>query len=370
MLITLTKDALHKPLQAVCGIVEKKNTLPILANVLIESKAQQLVFTATDMEIQICYTCPVNLPDFAITVNARKLFDIVRSLNAGDIQLNLKDNKVLITQAHSRFEINTLPAQDFPTMQTHLQQKDMHVLQISQAQFKHQLHSVAMSMGNQDVRYYLNGALLALQRYDGEAKVYLVSTDGHRMSCSKSKQTFNCADFKAILPRKTVSELLRLLDDEAIELTIKVYAQTIEIIHKDFTLYSKLIDGNFPDFLRLLLEYPFQLTFERLDLLLAMQRVNILSHDKLNGVRWSLSQQGLNLHASNHEQDEVNEDVPSTYNGDAFEIGFKISYWLDILNYLKHAQLTVNLKSSNGTAILKTQDDMHEHTYILMSMRI
>jgi len=367
MQLSIPKQYLLKPLQTACSIVDRKTTAPILSNALISCHNNYLSFLATDMEIQICHRIVVeNLSEFSITVAARKMLDIIKVLGEADIIWKLSENKIKIQQEKSLFELHTLPSKDFPLMQSNIDIKDNIELNITQKQLKHQLHSVSFAMAVQDVRYYLNGMLFKVENN----QLILVATDGHRMACSKSPiQASN--SIETILPRKTVLELLRLLDDSDNNVNIQINTQQVTFSFGDIELISKLIDGKFPDYNRLIPQnHPFLLTLKRADLHLGLQRVSILTNDKLRAAKFILNQNGLSLFASNSDNEEVKEDITASYNGNGFEVGFNIAYWIDVVNVLKQEDLTIALNNSNSSALLIANDDIHEYRYIVMPMRI
>jgi DNA polymerase-3 subunit beta len=328
-----------------------------------------LYFLATDMEIQIYHRIAVeNLPEFSVTVAAKKTLDIVKVLSDDDIAINIKENKLQIQQDGSRFDLHTLPSKDFPLMQ--INTKDCLEFNLSQKQFKHQLNSVAFAMALQDVRYYLNGMLFKIENNE----LVVVATDGHRMACSKAScDAGDGKKIEVILPRKTVNELLRLLEDKNSEQTIniKVNSQQITFNLGDVELISKLIDGKFPDYTRIIPKnHPFTLGVNRNVLNIGLQRVSILTHDKLRAAKFILHRQGLSLFASNSDNEEVKEDITADYDGDDFEIGFNIAYWLDVVGMLKQDDLHIKLNNANSSAILNVDDDVHNYQYVVMPMRI
>ncbi len=365
MHISINKQYLLKPLQIVCSILDRKTTSPILNNVLINCSNNNLLFISTDMELQICYKLAVdNLQDFDLTVAAKKLLEIIKVLSDGTINWKIYDNKLKIQQAKINFELHTLPSKDFPIMSS----IDINNTEftISQKQFKHQLQSVSFAMAIQDVRYYLNGMLFKLE----DKKLNLVATDGHRMAYSCS--TIDCdQSTEVILSRKTVLELLRLLDDSNEKVKIQVNQQQIKFNFGDIELISKLIDGKFPEYSKLIPDnHPFKLNVARQDLATSLQRVNILANDKLRAVKFILSQNGLSLFANNVDNEEVQEEINASYNGDGFEVSFNISYWIEVINILKQPNIDITFNNSNTGALLFSLDDVHEYKYIVMPIRI
>ncbi len=369
MHLSIPKHYLIKPLQTACSIVDRKTTAPILNNTLIKYENGYLYFFSTDMEIQIYHRIQIeNLPDFSITVSAKKTLDIVKVLADDDIALDIKENKLQIKQDGSKFELHTLPSKDFPLITIH--NEDSIEFTLSQKQFKHQLNSVAFAMALQDVRYYLNGMLFKIDKNE----LIVVATDGHRMACSKANYDIEqTKKLEVILPRKTVIELLRLLEDKNSEQAISIKLNSQQIIFNlgDVELISKLIDGKFPDYTKIIpANHPHTLIIKRNVLNVGLQRVSILSHDKLRAARFNLHAQGLSLFASNSDNEEVTENICADYQGEDFEIGFNIAYWMDVVNMLKQDELHIKLNNSNSSAILNAKDDLHSYQYVVMPMRI
>ena len=286
-LLQIERDALLKPLQAVTGIVEKRHTLPILSNVLLERKQDRLQLVATDLEIQVSTTCEAGkgTGDQNLTVSARKLQDILRSLPEGtDVALDAQNNRLQVKAGKSRFNLQTLPAADFPLLgdsgvplsEVTVQQKDLRQL----------LLLVQFSMAQQDIRYYLNGMLLVLE---GEL-IRVVATDGHRLSYASGAVETQAEKREVILPRKAVLELTRLLTDSEDPVSIELYANQVRFRFGTVELTTKIIDGKFPDYTRVIpTNYQKHIAVDHMLLLQALQRAAILSNEKFRGVRWMLT---------------------------------------------------------------------------------
>lgn len=363
----IEKDVLLKPLQTVIGIVERKQPLPILSNVLIEKTGANLRFVATDLEIQI--TTQINDAnqtgtDAAITVAAKKLQEILRVLPEGSkVTLDIQDNRLQVKVNKSKFSLQTLPAQDFPKVSEQLDQAEK--VQMEQGQLKKLFSMVQYAMAQQDVRYYLNGVLLVI---DG-AYLKLIATDGHRLAFTSTKLDKEYPKREIILPRKTVSELVKLLVDSEEKITFDLAEKQVKITFSDIVLTSKVIDGKFPDYERVVPNYTNHLTLDRLFILQALQRAAILSNEKFRGVRFMLTEKNLRIISSNSEQEEALEDMETDYHGPALDIGFNVNYLLDGLNNASAQTITFSFGDPNSS-ILITVPGNDEFKYVVMPMRI
>ncbi len=367
LLFTAPRDALLAPLQSVSGIVEKRHTLPILSNVLIEKKGDALTLLATDIEIQIRNrtTAAVGAEDVAITVGARKLQDILRALpDTADVSLTLDDKRITLKAGKSRFQLQTLPAADYPRLAPP-EGEGLHFTTTQKA-FKKQLAQVQYAMAQQDIRYYLNGLLLVVA---GDM-LRMVATDGHRLAYAASPLVGNFPRTDVILPRKTVVELARQLadSDEALEVTIVGNQIVFRFGHIE--LISKLIDGKFPDYERVIPQgHPKLVKASRLALLQALQRAAILTNEKFRGVRLMLSEGSLKLVSTNAEQEEAQEELEVDYSGDSLDIGFNVTYLLDVLTNLSANEIEIRFNDSNASALFGLADDP-DFKYVVMPMRI
>ena len=367
LLLNSSRDALLGPLQSVSGIVEKRHTLPILSNVLIEKQGDQLTLLATDIEIQI-KTSAVGAgggEDTAITVGARKLQDILRALpESADITLSLDDKRLTVKAGRSRFQLQTLPAADYPRLTA---PEDQGVtIRVPQKVFKHQLAQVAYSMAQQDIRYYLNGLLMMVS---GNA-LRMVATDGHRLAFAESQLEGEYQKTEVILPRKTVTELGRQLADSDEPLEIMLAGNQVVFRFGPIELISKLIDGKFPDYERVIPQHhPKQLAFARQPLQAALSRVAILTNDKFRGVRVVLTDGSLKIISTNAEQEEGLEELEIDYQGEGLDIGFNVTYLLDVLNNTSTDEIIVHLNDSNSSALF-TLPGNDSFKYVVMPMRI
>lgn len=376
LLIKTRRDTLLGPLQAVSGIVEKRHTLPILSNVLLEKRGGLLTFLATDIEIQIT-TSSASADgdgDGAVTVGARKLLEILRSLpDSAEVSLLLDDRRLLVKAGKSRFSLQTLPAEDFPSMA--LSEGEVRKFSVPQKAFRHLLAQTQYSMAVQDVRFYLNGLLLLV---DGN-ELRAVATDGHRLAYSSMPladealaglPADGAARQELILPRKAVMELSRLLVDNEEPLSVEMLSNQIRFRFGQISLVSKLIDGRFPDYERVV---PVSLrnvvTVNRSLLLQSMIRAAILTNEKFRGVRLMLSEGSLKIMAANAEQEEAQEEIEVDYHGEALDVGFNVAYLLDVLNNTSAETIEWGFNDANSSALL-TVPGNERFKYVVMPMRI
>lgn len=369
LLIKTNRDTLLAPLQSVSGIVEKRHTLPILSNVLLEKKDDKLTLLATDIEIQITTSTAADSGsgDGAVTVGARKLQDILRSLpDTAEVSLNLEDKRLQVKAGKSRFSLQTLPAEDFPRMA--LAEGEGKSFTVTQKQFRQLLGQTQFSMAAQDVRYYLNGLLLLV---DGN-ELRAVATDGHRLAYASMALDGEVSESRQelILPRKTVLELSRLLADSDEPLLIELAANQIRFKFGQISLVSKLIDGKFPDYERVI---PATLknvvTLNRATLLQSMVRAAILTNEKFRGVRLVLTPGSMKIMAANAEQEEAQEEIEVDYSGDSIDVGFNVGYLLDVLNNSSVEAVEWGFNDASSSALL-TIPGNDRFKYVVMPMRI
>lgn len=372
LLIQTNRDAILKPLQAVIGIVEKRHTLPILSNILLEKNGETLSIVATDLEIQITSTsvCQNNLPDFSITVAAKKLQDICRAFpETSQISLENDDTRLQIKVGKSRFNLQTLPANDFPklTLNSEVRSK----LKISQKNLRNLLNLVQYAMAQQDIRYYLNGLLLVVENN----LLRVVSTDGHRLGMAyfafeTNIETPADSPHEVILPRKTILELIKLLGDSDDEVTIEIGQNQASFSFGSIYLVSKIVEGKFPDYNRVIPSgYQNQILINRLLLLQSLQRASILSNEKFRGVRLVLTQNSLRIICNNNEQEEAQEEIEINYAGNPLDIGFNVNYLLDVLMNLSDESIALSFGDANSSGLF-TVPGRECFKYVVMPMRI
>jgi DNA polymerase-3 subunit beta len=368
MIIKTTREMLLVPLMQINGVVERRQTLPILANVLIQCQSDQITLTATDLEVEIQTTMPAECSEaFEITLPARKLFDICKALPEGlNVTLEIEKERALLKSGRGRYTLGILPATEYPAIESH---ESEYEIIIPENQLKHLIEKTSFAMAQQDVRYYLNGLLLEFT----QERVRAVATDGHRLAlCDVSVQMEKIEHQKIILPRKAVLELGRMLADSDVPEPIAISLSTNHIrFQRGNTVFtSKLIDGNFPDYERVI-PAPGGVVMEVQTELLkqALQRAAILSNEKFRGIRFSFSENRLDLTASNQEHDEAKESLEVAYEGEEMSIGFNVGYVLDVLNIIetKEVQFVVTDPGSSSVVTNKDRDDC---LYVVMPMRI
>jgi DNA polymerase III subunit beta len=362
----IPRDALLRPLQAVSGIVERRHTLPILANVLLEQKDGRLYVTATDLEMQItAYSELAGKQDQAVTVAARKLQDLLRALPE-DTSVNIETsaNKMVVRAARSRFNLQTLPANDYPRIS--LAHEQLQTITLPQKQFRGLLKLAEFAMAQQDIRYYLNGMLLVVDKGSLQA----VATDGHRLSYASIAVTGEFGRQEVILPRKTILELGKLLEDNDTDVTIDLLANQVRFRFSNIELVSKVVDGKFPDYNRVIpVGHGKLIELSRAELLQALQRAAILSNEKFRGVRLVLASGQLKIICTNSEQEEAEEELEVAYGGEGLDIGFNITYLLDVLQNLGTDKVVLAFGDANSSALI-TMPERSDYKYVVMPMRI
>jgi len=367
MHFTIQREALLKPLQLVAGVVERRQTLPVLSNVLLVVQGQQLSLTGTDLEVELVGRVQLEEPaePGEITVPARKLMDICKSL-PNDVLIDIKvdEQKLLIKAGRSRFSLSTLPANDFPTVE---EGPGSLTCNLEQSKLRRLIERTSFAMAQQDVRYYLNGMLLEVSRNTLRA----VSTDGHRLAlCSMSAPIEQDDRHQVIVPRKGILELARLLTDPEGMVSIVLGQHHIRATTGEFTFTSKLVDGKFPDYERVLPKGGDKLVVgDRQALREAFSRTAILSNEKYRGIRLQLAAGQLKIQANNPEQEEAEEEISVDYEGSSLEIGFNVSYLLDVLGVMTTEQVRLILSDSNCSALLQEAGN-DDSSYVVMPMRL
>ena len=360
------RQALLSPLQAVIGVVERRQTMPILGNVLVSGREGQLSMTATDLEVELVARTQISVQQPGeVTLPARKFLDILRALPDGAaVTVAVEGERAVVRSGRSRFTLATLPASDFPLVEDIRAQ---HAAAISQTELKRLLDKTHFSMAQQDVRYYLNGMLLEIA---GET-VRTVATDGHRLAFCEFGLGGAAAGAvqQVIVPRKGVLELQRLLGSEGVvELSIGTNHVRVEVGDIRFT--SKLIDGRFPEYGRVIpVAPPKQVKAHRESLRAALQRAAILSNEKYRGIRLSVKTNVLVLQAHNPEQEEAEEELEVIYAGEEVEIGFNVTYLLEALAAVDGGEVELGLTDGNSSCLV-TSADMPSAKYVVMPMRL
>jgi DNA polymerase-3 subunit beta len=366
MKLKLLREDLLNPLQQIIGAVEKRQTMPALSNVLVRASKDSVSLTATDLEIELITRIDMMVDEVGeITLPARKLLDICKALPAeAEISLNIKDDKAVIQSGRSRFSLATLPASDFPALDSI---KPSSEFEVSQKTLKDLIEKTSFAMAQQDVRYYLNGLLLEVS----PQLLRAVATDGHRLAYCEKQTTSEIAEIKqVILPRKGVLELARLLSE--VEDTVKVMLSSnhLQIEFEKIRFTSKLIDGRFPDYNRVIPDAAnCVLTADRELLRQALVRASILSNEKYRGIRLAVENNVLKLQAQNPDHEEADVELEVNYKGEALEIGFNVTYMLDVLAVSASSMVQAALRDSNSSCLL-TFPDQKDCKYVIMPMRL
>jgi DNA polymerase-3 subunit beta len=366
-ILDIDKDVLLKPLQAVSGIVERRHTLPILSNVMLETNGSDLNLVATDLEIQIATSAKLEKTsaDHSVTVSARKLQDILRALPENtSVTLDVQENRLQVKAGKSRFNLQTLPAQDFPKLADGGAATSS--VRLPQKVFRDLLALVQYGMAQQDIRYYLNGLLLVV---DG-SQLTMVATDGHRLAYATTTLASEVEKSEVIVPRKAILELAKLLQDVDDEIEIQLLPNQIRFVFAGINIVSKVVDGKFPDYTRVIpSNYKKHFSVGRIVLQQALQRASILSNEKFRGVRWVLTANSLRIVCSNAEQEEAEEELVVDYSGDPLDIGFNIVYLLDVLNNLDVEEVDCAVGDANSSMLI-TVPGNKDFKYVVMPMRI
>lgn len=367
MKLTAGREALLKPLQSVIGVVERRQTMPILANVLLVAKNGQVAITATDLEVELVATAEVDVQSGGeITVPGRKLFDICRALpENAEVAISQSGDKLSIRSGKSRFSLTTLPAAEFPAVE------EIHAgesLELSRASLARLLEKTHFSMAQQDVRYYLNGLLLE----SSQGHLRAVATDGHRLAlCQVSLGKSKSPEKQVIVPRKGILELQRLIgtgDDG--DLTIQLGSNHVRIQLPGIRFTSKLVDGRFPEYERVIpKDTGNEVSADRQVLKGALQRTAILSNEKYRGIRLIIRKGSVVLQAHNPEQEEAEEEVDVSYEGDDIEIGFNVSYLQDALGAIDSDRVILSVVDGNSSCLMREPGN-DDCKYVVMPMRL
>jgi DNA polymerase-3 subunit beta len=364
MKFSAARETLLKPLQAVIGVVERRQTMPILSNVLLIARDGHLAVTATDLEVELVAEAAVDTESNGeITVSGRKLLDICRALPEGTpMNISLSGEKLAVKGGRSRFNLATLPAAEFPVIDDI---KAGQSIQVPQATLARLIEKTHFSMAQQDVRYYLNGMLLET----GGAHLRAVATDGHRLALCQADLSATLDQQQVIVPRKGVLELQRLMTDEG-DLEIELGANHVRIQLDGIRFTSKLIDGRFPEYERVIpKESSNELKADRGAFRGALQRTAILSNEKYRGIRLVIRDSGVVLQAHNPEQEEAEEELEVEYTGEDIEIGFNVNYLLDALGAVEGDDVTLSVQDSNSSCLIR-QPGNDDCTFVVMPMRL
>ena len=361
------QQKLLEALQSVAGIVERRHTLPILANVLMRKTGDEIEFTTSDLEIQVRTQATLggDPANFATTVGARKLIDILRSLPSDQVvTLTAAQNKLTLTGGKSRFTLQTLPADDFPLVNEAVDFGP--VFSVPQKVLKTLVNQVHFAMAVHDIRYYLNGILFVAEG----KQLTLVATDGHRLGLAQAQLETDIPKQEVILPRKTVLELQRLLKDEDTPIEMRFAGNQARFDFSGMTFVTKLVEGKFPDYNRVIPKnHKNSVILGRTPLLASLQRAAILTSDKFKGVRVNIEPGLLRIASSNAEQEEAKEEIEIDYAGDAIEVGFNVTYLMEALANISQDMVKIELQDGNASALI-TVPEQTGFKYVVMPMRI
>jgi DNA polymerase-3 subunit beta len=367
IVLKATQERVLSVLQSVSGIVERRHTLPILANVLIRKTGGRLQFTTSDLEIQIRTESELDgdAGNFTTTVGARKLIDILRSMPSDQtVSLESSQNKLILKGGKSRFTLQTLPAEDFPLVQESASFGP--VFSVPQKTLKDLLNQVSFSMAVHDIRYYLNGILFVAEG----KQLSLVATDGHRLAYASALLDVEVPRQEVILPRKTVLEMQRLLNDKEGAIEMQFANNQAKFSFEGMEFVTKLVEGKFPDYNRVIPKnHKNSVTLGRTSLLACLQRTAILTSEKFKGVRLNLDPGTLRVASSNAEQEEAVDELEIDYGGDSIEIGFNVTYLIDVLSNMDQDMVKLDLADSNSSALITIPDNT-TFKYVVMPMRI
>jgi len=366
MKFSASRETLLEPLQAVIGVVERRQTMPVLANVLLLADEKSgLSVTATDLEVELVATVDVQVEEGGeITVPGRKLLDICRALPDGAaVNFRLQGDKVTVRSGRSRFTLSTLPATEFPTVDDIRSQQKV---TLPQAQLRRLIEKTQFSMANQDVRYYLNGMLLEV----AGPMIRSVATDGHRLAlCELTVKDADATPQQVILPRKGVLELQRLIGEDG-DCTLEVGTNHLRAQLGGIRLTSKLIDGRFPDYDRVIpKESDAPMLADRTQLADGLNRIRILANEKYKGVRVTLKPGSVTVQAHNPEQEEAEEEIEVQYDGASMEIGFNVEYLIAALRALDDEAVRLEFRDAASSCLIQ-DPERRDCKYVVMPMRL
>ncbi len=366
MKLTISREVLLQPLSQVIGVVERRQTLPVLANFLLVGRDQSLTVTGTDMEVELVSKVSADISaDGEITVPARKMIDIIRALPDGvKITFSSSDDKATISAGRSRFTLSTLPASEFPATD---QVETLENVVVSEAALKKMMDKTSFAMANQDVRYYLNGLLFDLS----DKLLRAIATDGHRLAiCDLEEPIEISGDRQLIVPRKGVMELTRMLSGDEDEVTLAIGRNHVRLVKGETTFTSKLIDGRFPDYRAVVpVGADNQILVDRLAFTQALQRAAILSNEKYKGVRLEAAESMIKIVAHNPQHEEALEEIEAELNFERLAVGFNVTYLLDALMAIETEQVSLELKDANSSCLVSAPDS-NINRHVVMPLKL
>ncbi|HKK14892.1 MAG TPA: DNA polymerase III subunit beta [Gammaproteobacteria bacterium] len=367
MKFQIQREALLKPLQQIVGVVERRQTLPVLSNVLVNASGEGITLTATDLEVELMASTVQTVAEPGeTTLPARKILDICRTLpEQATLEVTVDQERAMVRSGRSRFTLATLPAAEFPVVED---VKAGQSFEVPQKDLRELIERTHFSMAQQDVRYYLNGLMLEM----GEHRLRAVATDGHRLAlCDMGASIEGGSGEQVIVPRKGVMELLRLLEDSDAPVQVQVGSNHIRVSVPEIRFTSKLIDGRFPDYDRVVpTGGDKRMEADRELLRQALARTSILSNEKYRGIRLNLEPGALRIQAHNPEQEEAEEEIEVAYDGEPLEIGFNVTYLMEALGAIPGERVTVTLRDSNSSSLIEEVGGQMPCKYVVMPMRL
>ncbi len=368
MKVTISREALLQSLQMSVGVVERRHTLPILAHVLFSVNGKELRVTGTDLEVQLLSYAQIESSDenFDITIPARKVIDICRSLpEHNEVELSFEKQMVTMRSGRGRYTLATLPASEFPNIEDDVPKLEF---TLSRIDLKLLIEQIQFAMAQQDVRYYLNGMLWEIDN----GILTAVATNGHRLALSSVKlDNSSLPSMSIIIPRKGIAELARLLESKEDDVVIKLSEQHACIVADDFTITTKLIDGRFPDYRKVVPRTGNkQLYVNKDELKQVLTRTSILCNEKFKGVRFELTNNFLRVTANNPQQEEAFEELDIDYSDDDLTVSFNVSYFLDVLNVINTDNVKITLTNAYSGVLIESEDEDDSAVYVIMPMRL
>jgi len=371
MKFIVTKPVIFKTLSHLQSIVNKKNTLPILSNILIEADQNILILSSTDMDISIRETINCNVVEpGSTTLNAQIMFDIIKKLpDTSEIEFISNDSKILTIRSNvSKFSLSCLPKDEFPIIET---KSSGNRITVKAQTIFNLINKTKFAISNEETRYFLNGLYFNISSDEKSSILTFVGTDGHRLATSSSKtKQYNNEVPGVIIPKKTINELSKLLAENSNDIEIDISSNKIIFYVENLILISKLIDGNFPDYKRVIPKNNHQqLTVNRLNLLSAVDRVSTIANEKSPSIKFKLLKNLINLSTINNENSTATEDLEAKFDGNEIEIGFNSRYIMDILDNLEGEEIKLSF-NDNSTPIIAQEQPNSDIIYVLMPMRV
>ena len=368
MTIIIPTKALVEPMKNISSVSDLKQTLPILGNTLFKLKDGKLTLLSSDLEVEVCYTCDIDIDaDIASTIPSKKFTDILRSLESSETSLEFKENSVIIKGGKSKFKVATLPASDFPISDT----GELDELKIEAKKFTDLVNKTSFSMGYQDARHFLNGLYFEITANS----LIAVATDGHRLALSETEATDLNSKSTCIIPRKCISELKRILttynDDNSNLITIGVNSRNLIAKTNNYVIKSKLIEGKYPDYRKVFPEnLPHVLILNKNNFKSALQRMSILSSEQYKGVKLSLNTTSLDLTTTNPQQEKGEDKIDCSYTGEPMEVGFNLAYLLEVIDVIETDNVQLRFDTQDTGCLLTSDDNSPTSKYIIMPMRV